>query len=122
MQCIAFNFEYNWQCNGLHLVLDVHYYLIFWLLLSYSYFFCRVAINCITKLSSYCKHVFLGSELETNRFSDDSDDSDEERDNIQSEQEEEIQEPHVSRHRKIVTSSKLIHSIDYALDPIITAR
>ena len=84
--------------------------------------FCRVAINCITKLSSYCKHVFLGSELETNRFSDDSDDSDEERDNIQSEQEEEIQEPHMSRHRKIVTSSKLVHSIDYALDPIITAR
>ena len=36
-------------------------------------------------------------ELETNRFSDDSDDSDEERDNIQSEQEEEIGEYHVSR-------------------------
>ena len=56
-------------------------------------------------------------ELETNRFSYDSDDSDEERDNIQSEQEEEIEEPHVSRHRKILTSSRLVHSIDSALNP-----
>ena len=94
--------------------------------------FCRGVINCITKLSSYCKHVLFrftksrkinkivkiskrkaqivsyddaianilnwvenpdndeNFELETNRFSDDSDDSDEERDNLQSEQEEEI--------------------------------
>ena len=56
-------------------------------------------------------------ELETNRFSDDSDDSDEERDNIQSEQEEEIEEPHVSCHRNILTSSRLVHTIDSALDP-----
>ena len=56
-------------------------------------------------------------ELETNRFSDDSDDSDEERDNIQSEQEDEIEEPHVSRHRKILTSSRLVHSTDSTLDP-----
>ena len=56
-------------------------------------------------------------ELGTNRFSDDSDESDEERDNIQSEQEEEIEEPHVSRHRKILTSSRLVHSTDSALDP-----
>ena len=47
-------------------------------------------------------------ELETNRFSDDSDDSDEERDNIQS---------HVTRHRKILTSSRLVHNIDSGLDP-----
>ena len=51
-------------------------------------------------------------ELETNKFSDDSDDSYKERNNIQSEQEEEIEEPHVSRHRKILTSSRLVHSID----------
>ena len=56
-------------------------------------------------------------ELETNRFFDDSDDSDEERDNIQSEQEEEIEEPHVSHHRRILTSSRLVHSTDSALDP-----
>ena len=56
-------------------------------------------------------------ELETKRFSDDSDDSDEERDNIESEQEEKIEEPHVSRHRKILTSGRLVHSIDPALDP-----
>ena len=56
-------------------------------------------------------------ELETNRFSYDSDDSDEERDNIQSEKEKEIEEPHVSRHRKILSSSRLVHSIDSALDP-----
>ena len=56
-------------------------------------------------------------ELETNRFSDHSDDSDEERENIQSEQKEEIEEPHVSCHIKILTSSRLVHSIDYALDP-----
>ena len=56
-------------------------------------------------------------ELGTNRFSDDSDESDEERDNIQSEQEKEIEEPHVSRHRKIPTSSRLVHSTDSALDP-----
>ena len=56
-------------------------------------------------------------ELETNRFSDDSDDSDKESDKIQSKQKEEIVEPHVSRHRKILTSSRLVHSIDSALDP-----
>ena len=33
------------------------------------------------------------------------------------EQEEEIEEPHVSRHRKIHTNSWLVHSIDSALDP-----
>ena len=120
--------------------------------------FCRVVVNCNTKLSSYCKHVFFrftksrkinkivklskrkaqtvsyddavadilnwvenpdndeNFELETNRFSDDSDDSDEERDNIQSEQEEKIEEPHVPRHTKIPTSSRLVHSIDSTLD------
>ena len=56
-------------------------------------------------------------ELETNRFSNDSDDSDEERDKIQSEQEEEIEEPHVPCHRKILTSSRLVHSTDSSLDP-----
>ena len=56
-------------------------------------------------------------ELETKRFSDDSHDSDDERDNIISEQEEEIEEPHVSRHRKILTSSSLVHSIESVLDP-----
>ena len=56
-------------------------------------------------------------KLETSRYSDDSDDSDKERDNIQSEQEEEIEAPHVSRHRKILTSSRLVHSIDSTLDP-----
>ena len=55
-------------------------------------------------------------ELETNTFSDDSDDSDEERDNIQFEQEEEIEWSHASRHRKILTSSRLVHSIDSVLD------
>ena len=55
-------------------------------------------------------------KLETNRFSDDSDYSDEERDNIQSKQEEEIEEPPVSRYRKILTSIRLVHSIDSALD------
>ena len=56
-------------------------------------------------------------ELETNRFSDNSDENDEERDNIQSEQEEELKETHVPRHRKILTSSRLVHSIDSPLDP-----
>ena len=56
-------------------------------------------------------------ELETNRFSNDSDDSNEEREKIQSEQEEEIEEPHVSCHRKILTSSRLVHSTDSSLDP-----
>ena len=56
-------------------------------------------------------------ELEINRSSDDSDDSDEERGSIESEQREEIEEPHVSRYRKILTSSRLVHSIDSELDP-----
>ena len=101
--------------------------------------FCRIFINCITKLSSYCKHVLFSFtksrkidkivkmlnrkaqtvsyddvvadilnwienpgndedfELETNRISDALDDSDEERGNIQSEQEEELEESHVLR-------------------------
>ena len=50
-------------------------------------------------------------ELETNRFSIDSNVSDEERDNFQSEQEEEIEDPRGSRHRKILTSSRLVHSM-----------
>ena len=33
------------------------------------------------------------------------------------EQEEEIEEPHVSPHRKILTSSRLVHSIDSTFDP-----
>ena len=45
------------------------------------------------------------------------DDRDKERDNIQSEQEEEIEEPHMPHHRRILTSSRLVHSIDSALDP-----
>ena len=56
-------------------------------------------------------------ELQTNRFSDDSDDSDKEKDNIQSEQEEEIEQPHASPHRKILTSIRLVHTIGSALDP-----
>ena len=56
-------------------------------------------------------------KLETNRFSDDSDDSDKERGNIQSKQEEEIEEPPVSHYRKILTSIRLVHSTDSALDP-----
>ena len=137
----------------------MHYYLIFSLLFPYLYFFCRVVINSILKLSSYFKHVlfrFTKSrkinkvvkrskgkartvshndaaadisnwvensdndehfDLERNRSSDDSDDSDDERGSIESEQEEEIEEPHVPRHRKILTSSRLVHSIDSELDP-----
>ena len=45
------------------------------------------------------------------------DDSNKERDNIQSEQEEEIEEPYMSCHRKSLTSSRLVHSINSALDP-----
>ena len=41
------------------MVLDVHYYFINLLLMSYSNFFCRVVVNCITELSSYCKHILF---------------------------------------------------------------
>ena len=37
----------------------MHYYLIFSFLSPYSYFFCRVVINSILKLSSYFKHVLF---------------------------------------------------------------
>ena len=56
-------------------------------------------------------------QLQANIFSVDSDDSDEERNNIQFEQEEEIEEPIVSRHRKILTTSRFVHCIESALDP-----
>ena len=45
------------------------------------------------------------SELETNRFSDGSGDSGEERDNIQSEQEEEIEEPSCHVTKKILQAA-----------------
>ena len=55
-------------------------------------------------------------ELQTNKIPDEID-SDEGIEDIQPEPEEDTEQPHPRRHKKKLTKSKLVHSIDLAVDP-----